>query len=159
MPLCLAIRLDIRLDVPSLPPDTPGAPGKKKINTCVRHTPAYAGNTCHAHNHRPFPGLTPAGAGNTHSGHRKAMLTRTHPRLHEEYGVGGAIVLAAIDSPPLTRGIRLARDYRSRIGGLTPVCTGNAATSSTYRQPEPTHPRLHGEYTSYPGLILARATF
>ena len=39
-PLCLAIRLDIALDI-----STPGAPGKKKINTRVRHTPAYAGNT------------------------------------------------------------------------------------------------------------------
>lgn len=45
MLLCLAIRLDIRLDVPPLLPDTPDAPGKKKINTRVRHTPANAGNT------------------------------------------------------------------------------------------------------------------
>ena len=71
MPLCLAIRLDIALDI-----STPGAPGKKKINTCVRHTPAGAGNTS-AH----MPGC---------------VSIWTHPRLHGEYTSQAGTILAAL---------------------------------------------------------------
>ena len=83
------------------------------------------------------------------------MVTRTHPRLHEEHGVGGAIVLAAIDSPPFARGIPSPPFYFEDESRLTPVCTGNTTQHLGLTNGFWTHPRLHGEYTSYPGLILA----
>ena len=105
MPLCLAIRLDIGRDVPTLLPDTPGAPGKKKINTRVRHTPANAGNTS-----------------------SRIDVCRhgvTHPRWRGEYQHGDVLSSAKKDSPPFTRGIHLASKVAHLRRGLTPICTGN----------------------------------
>lgn len=113
MPLCLAIRLDIALDI-----STPGAPGKKKINTCVRHTPAGAGNTS-AH----MPGC---------------VSIWTHPRLHGEYNRSLEKIVRICDSPPFTRGIHFAsRDDTSSLVDL----------DTTYPLAQSLHvptPRKHG---------------
>lgn len=97
--------------------------------------------------------------GNTIRAPIRAITPGTHPRLHGEYKEEDGEHRAFIDSPPFARGIPKAQNLALVRLRLTPAYTGNTALAVLVLVGRWTHPRLHGEYTSYPGLILASSAF
>ena len=94
----------------------------------------------------PFPGITPAHAGNTRSSIRTAGATGDHPRACGEYVVLEVAVLTFKGSPPRMRGIPFPVQGREQEPGITPAHAGNThrCTPAWCRRWD--HPRACGEY-------------
>ena len=95
-------------------------------------------------------GNTPACAGNTRRRRERVRAFRKHPRLRGEYHLEVARFLSGPETPPLARGI-LSPTFRMSIPfGNTPACAGNTGGLHRLRGPYRKHPRLRGEYLSFP---------
>ena len=97
-----------------------------------------------------FLGITPACAGNTHVTVKWVGIVRDHPRLRGEYPVSVLCSCGGAGSPPLARGIPENETAFGTGKGITPACAGN-----TYKAPRKIdrirdHPRLRGEYHTFP---------
>lgn len=91
--------------------------------------------------------FTPAYAGNTGAGGSGGLPQWVHPRLRGEYPIGDFTVSLPLGSPPLTRGIYLAKAEGRDADRFTPAYAGNTHNIIDYTVSEKVHPRLRGEYT------------
>ena len=119
-------------------------------------TPACAGNTYHGERKALQPRITPAYAGNTRCSMTAPPRSRDHPRLRGEYCDNGFKKHFLLGSPPLTRGILNQKVRIVQSSGITPAYAGN--TDALLRQAcaRRDHPRLRGEYRSFSHLLSDR---
>lgn len=98
--------------------------------------------------------FTPAYAGNTGAGGSGGLPQWVHPRLRGEYPIGDFTVSLPLGSPPLTRGIYLAKAEGRDADRFTPAYAGNTHNIIDYTVSEKVHPRLRGEYCCIPSTRL-----
>ena len=91
-------------------------------------------------------GINPACAGNTLTSWRRPPCSRDHPRLRGEYPRSTSGGPSSLGSPPLARGIHIARTGRASRPGITPACAGNTFSFRINGNIQRDHPRLRGEY-------------
>ena len=91
-------------------------------------------------------GITPACAGNTGRCLSCRRLLGNYPRLRGEYSLVVPPNIAAMELPPLTRGIPIHRVRDVLIHGITPACAGNTHPYTTHPESLRNYPRSRGEY-------------
>ena len=92
-------------------------------------------------------GITPALAGNTVIMCRLAIIARDHPRTRGEYGSVNYLECDIRQSPPHSRGIRIATCTWRWRAGITPALAGNTLFINVNCQYSRDHPRTRGEYS------------
>ena len=92
-------------------------------------TPACAGNTYHGERKALQPRITPAYAGNTRCSMTAPPRSRDHPRLRGEYRLCHGRRWIYLGSPPLTRGIPMHYSVKRAPGGITPAYAGKTPES------------------------------
>ena len=90
-------------------------------------------------------GNTPAYAGKTFLGPRRAPVSRKHPRLRGEDCASDEKPPITRETPPLTRGRPAARDDVKGVIGNTPAYAGKTMTKEEHAAAFEKHPRLRGE--------------
>ena len=101
--------------------------------------PANSRRTCPA-------GITPACAGNTALCPFSFPACWNYPRLRGEYSLVVPPNIAAMELPPLARGILIHTPPTLNHCGITPACAGNTANPAPCIRVYRNYPRLRGEY-------------
>ena len=92
-------------------------------------------------------GITPAYAGNTRHTPKSEQRLWDHPRLRGEYASRIFLFASLLGSPPLTRGILIAKFSDMMLIGITPAYAGNTFPPNCISSGYWDHPRLRGEYS------------
>ena len=93
-------------------------------------------------------GITPACAGNTALCPFSFPACWNYPRLRGEYSLVVPPNIAAMELPPLARGILIHTPPTLNHCGITPACAGNTANPAPCIRVYRNYPRLRGEYSS-----------
>ena len=91
--------------------------------------------------------ITPAYAGNTHSGSGEESACRDHPRLRGEHGTTAPDKASPAGSPPPTRGTLLFFAFFIPPARITPAYAGNTFYNCFANSKLWDHPRLRGEHS------------
>ena len=75
--------------------------------------------------------------------------------MRGEYPLCADVIVFAIGSPPLARGILFRQLPMSREYRITPACAGNTHSLTACRNSTWDHPRLRGEYCPSGALMIA----
>ena len=93
----------------------------------------------------PFPGITPACAGNRWGSSAKSPHSWDHPRVCGEQGVYPVFHRHRKGSPPRVRGTVKRLPLSTTSSRITPACAGNRYCRSSRRHVLQDHPRVCGE--------------
>ena len=90
----------------------------------------------------------PAYTGNSKERPGRPADRSVHPRVHGELGSDATPNVHQNGSSPRTRGTLLLAGQLVVGLRFIPAYTGNSAAARRHVQPEPVHPRVHGELMS-----------
>ena len=113
---------------PGSPPHTWGIRlSGKLLNSLVRITPTYMGNT--------------------NLGQMGVPVPEDHPHIHGEYDFLRERYVYSAGSPPHTWGIHNNTVHSPNRHRITPTYMGNTVVKETIKKYKGDHPHIHGEYS------------
>ena len=101
------------------------------------------------------PGIIPARAGFTDSGHRRSPLWSDHPRSRGVYAVEDFTTVPGSGSSPLARGLRAVAEVVARCRGIIPARAGFTNGNAFILGTTGDHPRSRGVYLGCAGSARA----
>ena len=96
----------------------------------------------------------PAYAGNTTPGLNWMKMKLVHPRLRGEHMIGTALGNQGIGSSPPTRGTPGNHRGLWVLGRFIPAYAGNTSHRRAFAAGSPVHPRLRGEHSELPEMLM-----